>query len=119
MLRTQASDNDDDDDALSLSASELCDRAMSVYNEPISNLAQRDVHGNDLRLPKLERKLRKYVEFFAEEVMRHSGTPLSRRTSVIAREHRALAPGGHCDGDGPARLARPRRHSREVRHRLP
>ena len=92
VLRTQASDNDDDDDALSLSASELCDRAMSVYNEPISNLAQRDVHGNDLRLPKLERKLRKYVEFFAEEVMRHSGTPLSRRTSVgCARTLRARA----------------------------
>lgn len=40
----------------------------AVYNEPVSNMLQRDVHGNDLRLPTLERKLRRFAECFAEDV---------------------------------------------------
>ena len=52
-------DDDDDDGTLHMNAVQMANRAMEMYNLPISNLAQVDVHGNDLRLPKLQRKLRK------------------------------------------------------------
>ena len=69
MQRARAgSDDDDEMAALSMSAAQLASRAMDVYNVPISNLKQADCHGNDLRLPQLERKLRKFCEYFGEEV---------------------------------------------------
>ena len=63
-------DGDGDDDAGEMppqNAVQLCNRAMDAYNLPISNQRQADVHGNDLRLPQLERKLRKFLECFGEE----------------------------------------------------
>lgn len=69
MQRARAgSDDDDEMAALSMTAAQLASRAMDVYNVPISNLKQADCHGNDLRLPQLERKLRKFCEYFGEEV---------------------------------------------------
>jgi len=70
-MRRAAEGSDDDEDgidSLSMNAVQLANRAMEVYNTQISNLAQLDVHGNDLRLPLLERKLRKFAECFGEEI---------------------------------------------------
>ena len=65
----EASDDDEGNDgSLTMNAVQMANRAMEMYNLPISNLAQADVHGNDLRLPKLQRKLRKFLECFAEDV---------------------------------------------------
>ena len=63
----EASDDEDDEASLSLTAAQLAGRAMAAYNLPVSNMAQKDPHGNDLRVPQLERKLRKFLECFAEE----------------------------------------------------
>ena len=67
-----ASDDEDegegDDDGADPNAAQLASRAMQAYNTPISNLTQADVYGNDLNLPKRERKLRKFLECFAEDV---------------------------------------------------
>ena len=63
----QESDEDDEDESLNMSAAELASKAMTVYNTPISNMPQRDAYGNDLRLPLLERKSRKFSELFAED----------------------------------------------------
>ena len=63
----EASDDEDDEASLSMSASQLADRAMAAYNLPVSNQAQLDPLGNDLRAPQLERKLRKFLECWAEE----------------------------------------------------
>ena len=62
----EASDDDEDDD-LSASAAALAERSLRVYNLPISNLPQLDPYGNDLRVPLLERKTRKFLECFGEE----------------------------------------------------
>jgi len=68
----EASDDDDDDDddaaAADMNAEQLADSSMKVYNTPIAKMAQLDVHGNDLRLPQLERKMRKFIECFAEDM---------------------------------------------------
>mmetsp|Transcript_58696 Transcript_58696/g.127489 ORF Transcript_58696/g.127489 Transcript_58696/m.127489 type:complete len:231 (-) Transcript_58696:21-713(-) len=66
--RECSDDEDEDEDALSLNALQLANRAMETYNAPISNMQQLDVHGNDLRLPQLERKLRKFLDCFAEDI---------------------------------------------------
>ena len=64
----EASDDDDDDEAsLRASAAQVASKAMQLYNLPISNLPQLDTYGNDLRVPQLERKLRKFLECFGEE----------------------------------------------------
>ena len=51
-----------------MSAAKLADRAMRVYNMPVSKAQQLDVYGNDLNVPKRERKMRKFIECFAEEL---------------------------------------------------
>ena len=61
-------DGEGDDDGADPNAAQLASRAMEAYNTPISNLTQADVYGNDLNLPKRERKLRKFLECFAEDV---------------------------------------------------
>ena len=69
--RAASDDEDDgegDDDGADPNAAQLASRAMEAYNTPISNLTQADVYGNDLNLPKRERKLRKFLECFAEDV---------------------------------------------------
>ena len=40
---------------------------MAAYNLPVSSMPQLDPHGNDLNIPLRERKLRKFLECFAEE----------------------------------------------------
>jgi len=67
MKRAREASDSEDEDVLSLGAAALADKAMGVYNEPVSSMLQRDVHGNDLRLPALERKLRRFSECFSEE----------------------------------------------------
>ena len=64
------SDSDDGDDGggAALSAAKLADSAMRVYNMPVSKAQQLDVYGNDLNVPKRERKMRKFIECFAEEL---------------------------------------------------
>jgi len=62
MKRAREASDSEDEDVLSLGAAALADKAMGVYNEPVSSMLQRDVHGNDLRLPALERKLRRFSE---------------------------------------------------------
>ncbi|KAL3929276.1 MAG: hypothetical protein SGPRY_002025, partial [Prymnesium sp.] len=68
MARALEASDDDDDGSLSMNAVQLANRAMEIYNIPISSFAQADTHGNDLRLPKLQRKLRKFLECFAEDI---------------------------------------------------
>ncbi len=65
-----ASDDEDgsDGEAAARDAVRLADLAMEAYNTPIPNTQQLDVYGNDLNVPKRERKLRKFLECFAEEV---------------------------------------------------
>ena len=63
----QASDDEEDEASLRMPATQVCAKAMGVYNMPISNQAQLDTFGNDLRVPQLERKLRKFLECFAED----------------------------------------------------
>jgi len=75
---------------------------MELYNLPISNLKQLDPYGNDLRVPKLERKLRKFLECFGEEaaVTTLEGTvvlkdfeALRKRYSTVFRESGASLKG--------------------------
>ncbi|KAL1519991.1 hypothetical protein AB1Y20_023473 [Prymnesium parvum] len=66
--------SDDEEDSMAMNAVQLANRAMEMYNLPISSLAQADVHGNDLRLPKLQRKLRKFLECFAEDICVRTAT---------------------------------------------
>ena len=65
--REASDDDDDDDDELNRTASQLAERAMAAYNLPVSSMPQLDPHGNDLNIPLRERKLRKFLECFAEE----------------------------------------------------
>ena len=69
MARALEASDDEDDGSLSMNAVQIANRAMEMYNLPVSNLAQADVHGNDLRLPKLQRKVRKFLECFAEDIV--------------------------------------------------
>lgn len=62
-----ASDDEDDDGELSMNAVQLANRSMEMYNTPVSNMPQLDPMGNDLRLPLIERKTRKFLECFAED----------------------------------------------------
>ena len=91
----EASDDDDEDDELNASAVSLVERSMAVYNLPVSNLAQLDPYGNDLRVPVLERKTRKFAECFAESaaVRTLDGKPvlvdfeaIRKRYSTVFRE---------------------------------
>ena len=61
------SDSDDGGDGggAAMSAAKLADRAMRVYNMPVAKAQQLDVYGNDLNVPKRERKMRKLIECFA------------------------------------------------------
>jgi len=68
LARAKEASDDDDDDG-NLPADQLAVMAMACYNTPISNLPQLDPYGNDLRVPQLERKLRKFLECFGEEAM--------------------------------------------------
>jgi len=61
-------DGDEDDDGAAVSAANLADRVMQVYNLPIPKAQQLDVYGNDLNVPKRERKMRKFLECFGEEL---------------------------------------------------
>jgi uncharacterized membrane protein YgcG len=88
----QASDDDDDDDddtSLSMTAAQLASRAMAAYNMPLSNMPQLDVYGNDLRVPQQERKLRKFLECFAEEVSISTieGQPVLRDFEAIRKRY--------------------------------
>ena len=78
----EASDDDEEEGSLSMNAVQLANRSMEWYNVPISNLAQRDVYGNDLRQPKLQRKGRKFLECFAEDICGARPTPPSRPCSA-------------------------------------
>ena len=62
---------------------------MGVYNMPISNQPQLDPHGNDLRLPQLERKLRKFLECFAEEasIRTLEGSPVLKDFEQIRKRY--------------------------------
>ena len=66
----RAKDGSDEEDAEDgtqpMNAVQLANRAMEIYCTKISNLIQLDVHGNDLRLPQLQRKIRKFMECFGE-----------------------------------------------------
>lgn len=69
MARAKGEGSDDEDEgAMTMNALQLANRAMELYNGPVSNMAQLDTYGNDLRLPLLERKLRKFTECFAEDI---------------------------------------------------
>ena len=61
-------DADNDDDGAAMSAAKLADRAMQVYNIPVPKAQVLDVYGNDLNVPKRERKMRKFIECFGEEL---------------------------------------------------
>ena len=84
----QASDDDDEEEANS-SAAQICAKAMGVYNLPISNQAQLDTYGNDLRVPQLERKLRKFLECFAEEasIRTLEGQPVLKDFEAIKKRY--------------------------------
>lgn len=118
--REASDDEDEDEESLSLSAAQLAGRAMAAYNTPISNLPQLDPYGNDLRVPMLERKTRKFLECFAEDasIRTLEGKPvlkdfedLRKRYATVFRESGAELHGhvhkrwlfearGDDDGDG-------------------
>ncbi|KOO30571.1 hypothetical protein Ctob_010502 [Chrysochromulina tobinii] len=69
LARAREASDDEENDDLNASAATLLERAMRVYNMPVSNLPQLDPYGNDLRVPALERKIRKFLACFGEEVL--------------------------------------------------
>ena len=86
----QASDDEDEDEAsLRMSAAEVCAKALRIYNLPISNQAQLDTYGNDLRVPQLERKLRKFLECFAEEasIQTLEGQPVLKDFEALRKRY--------------------------------
>jgi len=85
----EASDDEDDEESLNLTAAQLAGRAMAAYNLPVSKLPQLDPHGNDLRVPQLERKLRKFLECFAEEasIRTLEGSPVIRDFESIRKRY--------------------------------
>lgn len=85
--REVSDDDEDDEESLRLSAAQLAGRAMMAYNLPVSKLPQLDPHGNDLRVPQLERKLRKFLECFAEEasIRTVEGNPVIRDFDSIRK----------------------------------
>ena len=85
----EASDDDDDEDSLSMTASQLVTKLASVYNLPVSNLPQLDSYGNDLRVPLLERKLRKFLDCFGEEstVSTVDGKPVLKDFEAIRKRY--------------------------------
>jgi hypothetical protein len=85
----QASDDEEDEASLRMPATQVCAKAMGVYNMPISNQAQLDTFGNDLRVPQLERKLRKFLECFAEEasIRTLEGQPVLKDFEAIKKRY--------------------------------
>ena len=67
LARAREASDDEENDDLNASVATLLERAMRVYNLPVSNLPQLDPYGNDLRVPALERKIRKFLACFGEE----------------------------------------------------
>eukprot|EP00966_Prymnesium_polylepis_P200139 4638151-Prymnesium_polylepis.1 len=95
MARALEASDDEDDGSMSMNAVQLANRAMDTYNLPVSNIKQADVHGNDLNAPKLQRKLRKFLECFAEDVAVRTTTgaavlkdfeALKKRYTTVFRE---------------------------------
>lgn len=68
MARARGEGSDDEDEAANMNALQLANRAMELYNRPVSNMPQLDPYGSDLRVPLLQRKLRKFMECFAEDI---------------------------------------------------
>ena len=108
LARARA-DSDDDDDAdddggAAVSAATLADRAMRVYNLPIPKAQQLDVYGNDLNVPKRERKIRKFLECFGEELQAKQRTHVRTCVRMHVRSKRPSPPrppGPPCPSAGP------------------